>query len=119
MIYYVSNVFTCSNRASTTLQNICTITMITELISLNHLYIYITLYFIYIVCILCILLPMYSTETHALYNIWLLLPTFTNNTNNQHCKANPQLQTSQKERRLLLSFIGLKQFRAVIGLFIS
>ncbi len=44
---------------------------------------------------------MYSTETHTLYNIWLLLPNFTINTHNQQCKDNPQLQTSQKERRLL------------------
>ncbi len=97
--------------------------MTTPLVSLNHLYKYITLYFIClhtcIVCILYILLPMYSTETHTLYNIWLLFPTFTINTYKQQCKANPQLQTSQKERRLLLLFIGLHQFRAAIGLFNS
>ncbi len=56
---------------------------------------------------------------YKFYNIWLLWPTFTINTHNQQCKANLQLQTSQKERRLLLSFIGLEQFRAAIGLFNS
>ncbi len=43
------------------------------------------MYYMYIIHIL----PIYSTGTHKLYIIWLLLPTFIINSHSQHCKLIP------------------------------